>query len=285
MAANPDPARITDAMWRFWETCLGFIPGLRLGGIYANKSGYHNTVKANQSSWPGEYSTRLSLDTQYPPKDKARGIDLTMSTAEMTKRTGYLKRAAEHPDDDRLNCIREFIGTLDGHRVYCKIKDDDTGATWRDDWTRDSSHLWHEHISVLTKYAAQWAAGRSQPGLEAVASVLSGETWEAWLARKGGGDDTVWYAQMKDLRVCRANGATIEWAQTPQEWETWIAAYEAAYGSKPVVKYQVDAAPYDDGRLGKDITDLSSGGGSEPAPPTEVPDHEHEPGGVVRAGK
>lgn len=184
--SNPDPANITDAMWKLWESAVAAIPGVKLGGIYASKPGYHNTVNANSS---GDYSKTLPLDTQYQPKDKARAIDLTMSDAEMRKRTGYLKAAAEHPEDNRLDAIRSFIGTVDSSQVFCMIHDTDSGGAWRYDYGRDSSHLWHIHISVFTKYCAQWT-----DGLEAVASVLAGETWEAW---KGGGS-TVKFIQIAD---------------------------------------------------------------------------------------
>ena len=177
MASNPNPSKITDEMWWLWERCLSFIPGVQLGGIYANKSGYHNTVTANQQSWPGSYSVKLPLDLEYNPKDKARGIDLTMSTSEMIKRTKLLKAAADHPQDSRLFGLREFIGTLDGVNVFCYIRDTDSGP-WRFDGSRDSSHLWHIHISFWTKYCAVMDA------MLAVASVLEGVTWEQWQAKE-----------------------------------------------------------------------------------------------------
>lgn len=173
MSNNPDPAHITDAMWRLWEECAASIPGVRLGGIYANKSCYHNTVSANQAAWPGVYCVRLPLDLT-EPSDKARAIDLTMSDEQMILRTGYLKASALDPDDDRLRGVREFIGTLDCQNVACYIKDTEEGP-WRWDGSRDDSHLWHIHISVFTKFCGTWDGY-----LDGVLSVLRGESYDEW---------------------------------------------------------------------------------------------------------
>lgn len=180
---NPNSSRITDPMWRLWIEVKPEIPGVRLGGIYANKSGYHNTRKNNQSRWPGNYSIRLSLDISKGPSDKARAIDYTMSDAEMRKRTGYLRRSALDPRDDRLAAVREFYGTLDSKSVYGLIKSDEDGP-WNSS-SADSTHLWHIHISVFTAFVNIWSA------LESIVSVLAGDTYDQWLTRKGGSDKMV----------------------------------------------------------------------------------------------
>jgi hypothetical protein len=172
--ANPNPDRITEALWKVWLESAAVIPGVRLGGIYAFKPGYHSTVSDNRSNWPNDYSIRLSLDT-VSPTDKARAIDLTMSTSEMRRRTGYLREAAERRDP-RLRAVREFYGTVDGNNVFGRIKDGETGA-WR--WsTSDDSHLWHIHISIFTAFCDDSAA------LSGVVSVLTAGSSEQ-------GDDVI----------------------------------------------------------------------------------------------
>lgn len=182
---NPNPGKITDPLWSLWIVVKSKIPGVRLGGIYADNTGYHNTRNRLLHIFPSSYSIRLTKDKQ-GPSDKAAGLDLTMSDAEMRKRTGYLRRSALHPDDDRLFGMREFIGTLDSAKVYCRIAGNEGigqghGYT---DWTRDKSHLWHIHISILRAYLNNVLV------MEGIASVLSGETWEQWNARKGEDDMT-----------------------------------------------------------------------------------------------
>jgi peptidoglycan hydrolase-like protein with peptidoglycan-binding domain len=175
-------AAISESIAKIWYSAQDSIPGVRLGGVFADKRGYHNTRKRNQEKWPGDYSIKLDMDLKGSAL-LASAIDLTMSTTEMKKRTGYLRRAALDARDTRLRALREFIGTLDGSKVYCRIGSNAGLGQGRgsDDWGRDSTHLWHAHLSILRAFANDGAA------LEGINSVLAGETWEAWVKRKWGG--------------------------------------------------------------------------------------------------
>jgi hypothetical protein len=163
---NPMPARITPALWRLWTQFDTLESTVLLGGIFAAKRGYHNTRAMNQHLWPGDYSIRLPLD-KLGPADKAGAIDLTMSAAAMRRYTARLDAAAK-ARDPRLYpggqpVLREFIGTKDGRRVYCYDL-----VERREYHNRDSTHLWHIHLSVTRKYVNNWAA------LAGVLSVLTG---------------------------------------------------------------------------------------------------------------
>lgn len=175
MAPNPDPAHITDEMWRLWEERPN--PAWKLSGIYANKRFYHNTVNANKKLWPGNYSITVPLDLNKKANyDKARAIDLTMSTAEMIKWTTRMKNSALNPADNRLAAVREFYGTLDGTTVYGLIKSTEKG-TWHKS-TSDKSHLWHGHTSIFTEFVDVW------PKLSPINSVWRGESLQDWITQE-----------------------------------------------------------------------------------------------------
>ncbi|MFY3742101.1 MAG: hypothetical protein HMLIMOIP_002565 [Candidatus Nitrosomirales archaeon] len=186
---NPNPAFITDEMWKLWTDRPN--PGWKLSGIYADKPGYHNTVIANQKKWPDNYSIKLPLDLQ-DPKTKARAIDLTMSDSEMVKWTRNMKRSAEDPADDRLAAVREFYGTLDNKTVFGMIKNTIDGP-----WRRSSAnltHLWHGHTSAFTTFVNVWNM------LSPILSVWAGDSLVDWkvqsmLVKKGDTGEQVKYWQ------------------------------------------------------------------------------------------
>lgn len=175
-ASNPNPTYITDDMWWLWLACLGFIPGVRLGGIYANKSGWHNTVNANLSRWPGNYSVRNPIDRR-DPKTKARAIDLTMNATWMRIITQRLLDGAARRDP-RMRCVKEFYGTVNGSTVVGRIKDSEDGP-YRSA-SSDASHTWHVHGGILTPYVDD------RDAMEGLASLLKGESLASWQARTGG---------------------------------------------------------------------------------------------------
>lgn len=173
--ANPNPQLITDAMWWFWTEFDAHEKTALLGGVYANKAGYHN---ARAKLPKNDYSTGRDVPgDKLGPSDKASAIDLTMSAAAMklyTKRLDVAARAR----DPRLfyqgkPILREFIGTLNGSSVYCWVftggRPLGVGADSGPDPGRDKSHLWHLHLSVIREFIAVRAA------LAQILSILKGE--------------------------------------------------------------------------------------------------------------
>lgn len=181
--ANPSPARISAPLWSLWLRFDAAEPTALLGGILALKAGYHSY----RSRLPGtDYSSGrdVAADKQ-GSAELASAIDLTMSTAAMIRYTGRLDKAARARDPrlytDRGPILREFIGTLDGRTVYCYVlvggKPLGVGADAGPDPGRDKSHLWHLHISIIRRFAADAAA------LDGLLSVLLGESLAAWRKR------------------------------------------------------------------------------------------------------
>ena len=173
---NPNPARISEEMWRFWHEFKAHEPEVLLGGIYANKSGYHNTRDANN---PTNYSVREAED-RGGPGDKAAAIDLTFPSAQRgdyRKISLYCNRlmdSGKNRDDPRLDGWREWYGQTDSDAQV-------------EGWdcrhllpiTSDSSHLWHIHMSIDRDKVHHW------PTHDAALSVLRGEPLTEWKARNG----------------------------------------------------------------------------------------------------
>lgn len=184
---NPNPLRISDAMWRLWMGFKRHEPTAKLGGVYANKPGYHNFRSALPKS---DYSVRDVPADRLGPADLADGLDITLSPSQMRFYTARLDKAARARDPrlytTRGPVLREFIGTLNNRDVYCYVLtggrplgvQTDAGI----DPGRDDTHLWHIHLSIIRQFGSDWAA------LDGVLSVLIGESPAAWMARTSGGD-------------------------------------------------------------------------------------------------
>lgn len=181
-AANPNPAQITAEIWRFWGQFDVLEPSVQLGGVYAAKPGYHNYRNALPTS---DYSRANVANDRLGPGDKAAAIDLTMSDTAMRKYTSRLDAAAR-ARDERLYIggapiIREFIGTKDSRTVYCYVLTGGRalgiGADAGPDPGRDSTHLWHLHLSIIRRFVA------TQDAFDRLMSVLRGESVSAWKAR------------------------------------------------------------------------------------------------------
>lgn len=171
--ANPWPGDVTDALWRLWTDRPN--PAWKLGGIKNfNKKGYHNSVDNNYKNYPGNYSIRFALDNVDYNRDVARAIDTTKSTEEMIKWTKRMRDSALDPNDHRLDCVREFYGTLDGKTVYGLIHDSEHGE-WRKA-SADLTHTWHGHTGIFAAFVHLWER------LRGVLSVWKGESLREWKA-------------------------------------------------------------------------------------------------------
>lgn len=182
MSANPNPSRVTQAIWGLWTWFDQLEPTVSLGGIFAAKGGYHDI----RNGHAGDYSVAEVGTDREGPGDKASALDLTMSAAAMRKYTTRLDVAAR-ARDERLYIsgqavLREFIGTKDSTSVYCYVlvggRARGLSADASADYGRDSSHLWHLHLSIIRKFAA------SSDAADRIYSVLGGESLSAWKARR-----------------------------------------------------------------------------------------------------
>ncbi|MFG1602837.1 peptidoglycan-binding protein [Actinoplanes sp. NPDC049265] len=185
VASNPSPTRISSAMWELWLKFKAFESKVKLGGIYADKPGYHNAREHLSSH---DYSVEEVANDREGSAKLASAIDLTLPAAEMRK---YSKRLddAMKAKDGRLYIngepiVREYIGTLDSRTVRCYMltggKAQGVGADSGPDSGRDRSHLGHIHISFIRKFAA------SADAIGRILSILKGETIADWQKATGG---------------------------------------------------------------------------------------------------
>ena len=133
----------------------------QLGGIYANKYGYHNCRAQLPTS---DYSVQKSYDKE-GDSWAASALDITPGSQswqkKMTQRLIDAVQAGEG-NGGALRGVRSFFGTLDGHTVTGM---DVPGNYWV---SSDDSHLWHVHISGKRSHANDAAAWAD------VAAVLTG---------------------------------------------------------------------------------------------------------------
>ena len=175
--ANPNPTNITDAMWWLWQQLSALEPTTELGGIYANKPGYHN-ARNNLPAW--DYSVMDNPPDWGGPGEAAAAIDWTFPDAQggdYRRIATYTKRlfaSAQDPADPRLDGWREFYGQADDD-TYVEGWDIRYGCAA----TSDSSHLWHIHISEDRDQTESFDNKKS------LLSVLRGETVAQWLGGAG----------------------------------------------------------------------------------------------------
>ncbi|MGH8880059.1 MAG: hypothetical protein ACRD0P_22360 [Stackebrandtia sp.] len=138
------------------------VPSAEMSGIVGDPShtyGYHRCRNVLPAS---DYSVKLAAD-RAGDGDAAAALDIKYNAAWMKTITSRLLKSAKDKNDPRLNCIREFYGTLDGRRV--------TGwdCYYGEPATSDDSHLWHVHLSVLRKYT------NNKTELSKVLDVITGK--------------------------------------------------------------------------------------------------------------
>ena len=153
-----------DAIRACWNTVSQAVPEARFGGI-ANPGaprafGYHNARNNHLRFSPNDYSIQR-------PDDRAgngwagSALDITLPDRLMPVLTQRLIDATLR-NDNRVWCVREFFGTVNGRTV--------TGLDVRDRrWvSADNSHLWHIHISFYRRFATDHSR------MQGVAGVLIG---------------------------------------------------------------------------------------------------------------
>jgi hypothetical protein len=163
MSPNPNPSRITEQLWWLWQRLHELEPASELGGIFGNKSGYHNTRNANALT---NYSVRDWQDKQ-GPADKAAAIDWTFPDAQRG-RYGTIIRYTSRLIAAKKQLqpyLREVYGQADGD-----LQVEGWDFRYGRSVSSDSSHLWHIHMSFNRGQVTNWAA------VQTVYAVLSGGT-------------------------------------------------------------------------------------------------------------
>src|ERR1044072_2806237 len=100
---------VTDASWWLWLRLKELEPSSQLGGIFADKPGFHHTGDANRARWPGNYSILDPGNQSGPGVNKAAALDWTLPSAQRgdyTRINLYTKRlvaSALDPKDPRLD--------------------------------------------------------------------------------------------------------------------------------------------------------------------------------------
>jgi hypothetical protein len=146
-------------LYRMYKMLDPYLPSLRIGGVVGDTAhvkggGYHISRDDLKRGGQGaDYSIQAPADKR-GPGNYASAIDLTLNPAEMKAVSSRLKAAMEGKDyDDRIEPLREFIGTIDGRNV-CGWNRYQTGRRtgWYSSGYSDSSHLWHVHLSFFRDY-------------------------------------------------------------------------------------------------------------------------------------
>jgi hypothetical protein len=217
---NPNPGRMTDALW--WLVCMreALEPARSdNGGTYTNKPGYHNAGKNLPDHGPGhprtDHSIRRPPDRSGPWwKQYGSAHDWTFRDAQagnyttIDKYTTRLVNAMRDPADLRPDDVYAYtLGQMDndpvveGHNEYTDMAE--TSA--------DKSHNWHRHDSfrrnIIGQFPAMWKA----------LTIDMGWTYAEWL-RSVKGKDT-------DMPLTTADAVTV-WTHDLRNGEGVDEAYK-----------------------------------------------------------
>lgn len=177
-APNPYRETATDAEWWFWLRLEELHAPGKLGGIFANKPGFHNKGNTLKTTRPNDYSIRDRVNQSGLGMNHASALDWTFPDAQagnfssIDKFTSRLLTSALDKNDPRLDLILfEFYGQADNDRAVEGFNEYREQAV-----TSDDSHLWHIHFSFLrSKCGDFWA-------FWALLTVLMGWSVAKWRA-------------------------------------------------------------------------------------------------------
>lgn len=220
-------------------------PGLRalepkeseLGGILADKRGYHNTRdRLLREGHTSDYSIQTDKDKKGPGSEGS-AIDWTFRNAQagnFSTINKYSKRlyAAGVNDDPRAKTyLREFFGNTDIDRtVEGWSYFHDAPAT-----SADNTHLWHIHLSIYRQYINDTAA------MQAIIDICAGKAIPPHPTPSTGGKLPVHVNGSRELslKVAQMTGTDVQFVQK------WIGSRcgtaDGSFGAKTksgVIWYQ-----------------------------------------------
>jgi hypothetical protein len=160
----PEPPMTTKAPPNLYKLYTVVKPGfssMQKGGVVGDLrhvagGGYHisrNDLRAHGQG--GDYSIQAPADKR-GDGNFATAINITLSKPQMVEMSKRLKAAFDR-DDPRIDCLREFIGTVDNRNV-CGWNRYRTGRRtgWYASGYSETSHLSHVHLSFFRAYSNDW---------------------------------------------------------------------------------------------------------------------------------
>ncbi|HET9232920.1 MAG TPA: hypothetical protein VFP10_02125, partial [Candidatus Eisenbacteria bacterium] len=180
---NPNPSRMTDALW--WLVCMRELlepDKSDNGGTFADKAGYHNAGENLPDHGAGnaktDHSIRRTPDRSGPWwKKYSSAHDWTFRDAQagnyatIDKYTTRLVNAMRDPNDFRPDDVYAYtLGQMDGDTVVEGYNE----YTDMPETSADKTHNWHRHDSfrrnIIGLFSAMWKA----------LTIDMGWTYEEW---------------------------------------------------------------------------------------------------------